>query len=88
MIERRYFAPQPLMDLDLKQTALINTIPFVFKTRYIYKNFWKPFYVAYRIHVTKRQNIILDLIKLERLEFTPPIKNEINRLKMALIELN
>jgi len=87
MIEKRHFAPRPITDLDLKQAALIKTIPFVFKTRYIYKNFWKPFYAAYRVHVSKRQSMILDLIKLERLEYTPPIKNEINRLKSALIKL-
>ena len=65
MIEKTYFAPQPQTQLDLMQNDLIKTIPFIFKTRYIYKNYWKQFYIEFKLLATKQQNITLEIIKLE-----------------------
>jgi len=81
MIERTYFAPQPITDLDVKKKALLNTIPFIFTSRYIYKNYFKQFYIDYRNYVSKIQDVILELINIERLDLDPIIESKINLLK-------
>jgi len=87
MIKRTYFAPQPITDLDIKKKTLINTIPFIFTSRYIYKNYFKQFYIDYRNHASKIQNVVLELIDLERLTLNPIIESKINSLKIELTNL-
>ena len=88
MIERTYFAPQPLKQLDVMQNDLIKTIPFIFKARYIYKNYWKQFYIEYRILATKQQNITLEIIKLESNKCILPADIKASKLNDLKLQYN
>lgn len=88
MIERTYFAPQPQTQLDVMQNDLIKTIPFIFKSRYIYKNYWKKFYIEYRILATKQQNFMLEIIKLESNKCILPADIKVAKLNSLKLQYN
>jgi len=88
MIERTYFAPKPQTQLDLMQNDLIKAIPFIFKARYIYKNYWKKFYIEYRILATKQQNFMLEIIKLESNKCVLPTNIKTAKLNDLKLQYN
>jgi len=85
MTQKRHFAPQPQTQLDLMQNDLIKTIPFIFKARYIYKNYWKPFYIEFKILASKQQNFMLEIIKLESNKCVLP--DDIKAAKLKTLKL-
>ena len=88
MTQKIHFAPQPQTQLNLMQNDRIKTIPFIFKTRYIYKNYWKPFYIEFKLLATKQQNIMLEIIKLESNKCVLPIDIKTAKLNSLKLQYN